>query len=239
MTTLVFPLAFLDCQKDKTDNNSSANGTVRGAITDSKGQPLANVKVTIEHTVWFDKYVYGYTNNQGAYSVEVPADPAGSWTAKAQVEKSAYGQTYRFDLDPSSTAAFSRSESAQRNFTWKLSGAKPGGGFYGAHVDLYAFGTDVQPQQVKLVFTPVSNTLIDGTAATAFERMVEDVAGTFMVKDIPVGKYKVKAVLAGKTLLLDNRHDNNDAALEKEVVFGKNSNLGETEYNIEFWLTEL
>jgi hypothetical protein len=60
-----------------------------------------------------------------------------------------------------------------------------------------------------------------------------------MVKDIPIGKYSVKAIYPGKTLLLENRHmDNDDAAIDKQVVFGKNGNLGETEYNIEFWVSE-
>jgi hypothetical protein len=45
-------------------------------------------------------------------------------------------------------------------------------------------------------------------------------------------------VYAGKTLLLDNRHDSGDPAITKEVVFGKKGNLGETEYNIEFWVSE-
>jgi hypothetical protein len=105
-------------------------------------------------------------------------------------------------------------------------------------VDLYQFGTDVDPSQVKLEFTPLENTLIDGTPAVAFERPVHDVAGTFMVTDVPIGKYTVKAVFPGKTLLLDNRHDDEEPAVSKTVVFGKNGYLGETEYNIEFWLSE-
>jgi hypothetical protein len=60
-----------------------------------------------------------------------------------------------------------------------------------------------------------------------------------MVTDIPIGKYSVKAVYPGKTLLPENRHDyNNGPTVEKEVVFGKNGNRGETEYNIEFWVSE-
>ncbi len=83
------------------------------------------------------------------------------------------------------------------------------GTYYGAHVDVYPFGTDVPLEGVKLVFTPTENTLIDGSPAATIERTVEDVAGTFMAKDIPIGKYTVKAVYPGKTLLLDNRHNDN------------------------------
>ena len=83
-----------------------------------------------------------------------------------------------------------------------------------------------------------SFTLMDGTVVTAFERPVEDVAGTFMVKDIPIGKYTLKALYNGKTLLLNDRHldDNNEET--KTVIFGKNGYPGETEYNIEFYVTK-
>jgi hypothetical protein len=192
----------------------------------------------VEHTVWFDSYVFGETDNNGRYEISIPADPAGSWTAKAQVEKPAYGRQYKFDLAPDHTDAFTRGEGALRNFTWQLSGPRPDGGFYGAHVDVYQFGTDVDPSRVKLVFTPVETMLIDGTPATPFERQVHDVAGTFMVTDVPVGKYTVKAVYPGKNLLLDNRHDEEEPAVIKTVVFGKYGYLGETDYNIEFWLSE-
>jgi hypothetical protein len=60
-----------------------------------------------------------------------------------------------------------------------------------------------------------------------------------MAKDIPIGKYTVKVASPGKTLLLSNRHNDNDRRqVNKEVVFGKNGSLAETEYNIEFWMSE-
>ena len=94
--------------------------------------------------------------------------------------------------------------------------------------------------KVKLSFTPFpgESNLIDGTTAASFERPVEEVAGTFMVKDVPIGKYTINAVYAGKKLLLNNRHidDNNEES--KTVVFRKYGYLAETEYNIEFYVTE-
>lgn len=213
-------------------------GVVSGKITDSKGNPLAGVKITIEHTVWQGTYLYGETDNKGKYKITIPSEPAGDWTAKAQLKKTAYGQDYIFDLD-GNTSAFNKSEGAIRNFTWKLTGKKPGTDtYYGAHVDLYQFGTDAQMDKIKIVFTPAADTLIDGSVALSFERTVEDVAGTFMVKDVPVGKYSIKAKYPGKKLLLDNRHDNGNAKASKPVIFGKYGNLAETEYNIEFWVSE-
>ncbi|MBV9961422.1 MAG: hypothetical protein JO072_04175, partial [Parafilimonas sp.] len=87
-------------------------------------------------------------------------------------------------------------------------------------------------------FTPIDSTLIDGSAALAFEGKVENVAGTYMVKDVPIGKYSIKAKYPGKKLLLDNRHDDKGAAVKQTVVFGKYGDLGDTEYNIEFWVSE-
>lgn len=240
---LIACISTLACSKNEDSTStplpsSNGEGNVKGKITDVAGHALANANVTIEHTVWYDSYVQAVSNNNGDFSATLPAQPAGSWTAKAQIERSAYGQTYKFDLAPSSSDPFDKSKSVTRNFTWKLSGVRPDGGSYGAHVDLYAFGTGAEMDKVKLILTPLDNTLIDGSTSTTIERNVEDVAGTFMVKDIPIGRYSVKAVYAGKTLLLDNRDDNGEPAVTKEVVFGKNGNLGETEYNIEFWVSE-
>jgi len=236
---IFFLAAIVGCKKDATENiPSNSTGVVKGKITDAAGHPLAGVKVTIEHTVWYANYVYAQTNGNGEYSAALPGEPAGDWTAKAQVEKTIYGQTYQFDLDPSSADPFTKS-GAVRNFTWKVNGKRPGdNGYYGAHADLYAFGTDIDVSNIKLVFTPADNVLIDGSTAVSIERSIQDVAGTFMATDIPIGKYTVKAVYAGKTLLLENRHDDNGPAVSKEVVFGKNGMLGETEYNIEFWVSE-
>ena len=237
---LIFSYSFSACKKEPNPPVSPATGYVTGKITDANGHPLSSVKVTVEHTVWEDVYVFATTNNNGTYTSAIPTSPDGDWTAKAQIIKSAYGQDYTFDLAPNSTDAFNRFDTAHRDFIWKLSGEKPAKGtYYGAHIDLYQFGTDVPMNKVKLILTPIENTLIDGSPATSIERTVEDVAGTFMVKDIPIGKYTVKAVYPGKTLLLDNRHDDHDApAVEQPAVFGKYGYLGETEYNVEFWLSE-
>lgn len=249
LINLVLLLAFTACKKESGSSPSPDNpggsggagssaGTVSGKVTDSKGNALAGIKVTVEHTVWYASYVFATTDNGGNYKVKVPAEPAGSWTAKAQLEKSAYGNQYKFDLVADTTDAFTRDQGAVRNFTWKLSGQRPDGGSYGAHVDIYQFGTDVDLSQVRLLFTPLESVLIDGMPAVAFERPVHDVAGTFMVTDVPIGKYTVKAIYPGKTLLLDNRHEDDLPAVSQPIVFGKYGYLGETEYNIEFYLSE-
>ena len=232
------------CSKNNSDNEGAGipatkKGMVSGVVTDASNQPVNNARITIEHTVWFNSYLFATSDAAGKYQVSLPDDPAGDWTAKAQLTKTAYGETYKFDLEPDKTDAFNKAGGAVRNFTWKLSGRRPGGaGYYGAHVDLYQFGTDVDLTKVKISFTPIEASLIDGSVATAFERPVADVAGTFMVKDVPIGKYIIKAIYADKQLLLNNRHLDDANEVSKTVVFSKNGYLGETEYNIEFYVTE-
>lgn len=243
---LICSIVLAACSKNDPGKNipeapGTKRGIVSGVVTDAKNLPVKDVRITIEHTVWYNSYLSGTSDNEGKYRVSLPDDPAGDWTAKAQLTRTAYGQTYTFDLEPDQTGAFNKTDGAVRNFKWKLNGQRPGGtGYYGAHVDLYPFGTDVDMAKVKLIFTPFPGEtgLIDGTAAASFERPVTDVAGTFMVKDVPVGKYTVKAVSAGKKLLLNNRHTDDNNEESKTVVFGKYGYLGETEYNIEFYVTE-
>jgi hypothetical protein len=239
-------VVFINCKKETPGvvaaNQSSlliaTTGLVKGTAKDAQGNVLKGVKVTVEHTVWLGTYLYAETNNKGRYSISLPETPAGDWTAKAQYQKAAYGRRYLFDM-AGDTASFAQTDSVKRNFVWKLSGKKPGANsYYGAHVDLYPFGTDVQMNKVKIIFTPTDSTLIDGSVAASFERYVQDVAGTYMVKDVPIGKYSITAKYPGKKLYLQNRHDGKNPALNKAVVFGKYGNLAETEYNIEFWLSE-
>jgi len=238
-------IVLIACKKNAgisdTPVTGTTAGTVTGKVTDARNLPVQDALITIEHTVWYNSYLFTVSNNEGKYAVSLPGLPEGDWTAKAQCTKTAYGQTYTFDLEPDNTGAFNRATGAIRNFKWKLSGARPGGtGYYGAHVDLYPFGTDVDMTKIKLSFIPFpgETTLIDGTTASSFERPVENIAGTFMVKDIPIGKYTIKAVYAGKKLLLNNRHSDDSNEDTKTVIFGKNGYLGETEYNSEFYVTE-
>jgi hypothetical protein len=238
---LLLKLSMLACKKETTSPGSPQvqTGTVSGKAIDRQGNPLAGVKIIIEHTVWHDTYTFATTDSKGNYKVNIPSEPAGSWTAKAQIERTSYNEDYTFDLEVDNDNTFTVKDASVRNFTWKLEGERPGGGYYGAHIDLYQFGTDVNMTDVKLILTPYNDTpLVDGSEAATIERTIEDVAGTFMAKDIPIGTYNVKAVYQGKTLLLRNRHKDEEATETKTVVFGKNGMLAATEYNIEYWLSE-
>ena len=243
ITTLLIASSFCSCKKEDSTLNppSIKQNTVTGKVTDTRGNSIQGAEIISEHTVWYDTYAKAISDAGGNYKITIPAEPAGSWSAKAQISKTAWGQNYVFDLTADKPDPFTAKEGAERNFTWKLSGKRPGSDtYYGAHVDIYQFGVSVPVNEVKLIFTPYpgETVLIDGSPAVTLERNIEDVAGTFMVKDIPVGKYSVKAVHAGKTLLLDYRHNSGNPEASKTVVFGKYGYLAATEYNIEFWLSE-
>ena len=238
--TITLIISGAACKKDDVSPqaNTSQQGTVTGKIVDARGNPLSNAKVIAEHTVWFGTTLETVSNSSGLYKISIPSNPAGSWTAKAQLQFTAWGQNYKADLHPASSTAFSITEAAVRNFSWKLNGVKPDGGNYGAHVDFYAAGLSVDLTDITIRLTPVDPLLADGSLASVIERKPEDITGTFMIKDVPLGKYKAEAFFPGKTILLRNRDNNDPAALSQTVVFGKNGFLAETEYNIEFWVSE-
>lgn len=237
-------IALSACAKDTPDEDNpskATKGIITGRVADAQNKPLKDAKVTVEHTVWYNNYLFGTSDNDGKFQVSIPNEPAGDWTAKAQLTRTAYGQVYTFDLKPDKTDAFRKEDGAVRNFKWLLSGERPGHtGYYGAHVDLYQFATDIDMAKLKIVFSPYPGEpqLIDGTTAVAFESPITEVAGTYMVRDVPVGKYTIKASYPGKKILLNNRHEDDANEESKTVVFGKYGFLGETEYNIEFYITE-
>ncbi len=242
ISILMLSGTFFSCSKDhmEPDTTAAKPNAVIGKVMDAKGNAIQGATIVAEHTVWYDTHVNASSDHAGQYKITVPGEPKGSWTAKAQLSKTAWGQTYKFDLAVDKPDPFKGTDGAERNFTWKLNGARAGsGGYYGAHADVYAFGVSVPMEEVRLIFTPVAGEkLIDGSAATVIERMIEDVAGTYTAKDIPVGKYTVKAMHRNKTLLLDYRYDSGKPETSKIVVFGKYGHLAETEYNIGFWLSE-
>jgi hypothetical protein len=224
---------------ESVDLPTPEKGRVSGKVTDGQGKPLSGVKITAEHTLWHATYVFGVTDNDGNYTIELPEIPAGMWTVSAKITKSAYDKEYLFDLDGDKTA-FTQDETVVRDFTWKIKGARPNSDyFYGAHLDIYTlFGTDAPLDKIKIIFTPIEPLLIDGSPAVPIEGVVENIAGTFMVKDIPIGKYTVKAVYPDKTLLLKNKRIDDVEEINKFVVFDKYGYLADTEYNIEFWVSE-
>ncbi len=193
------------------NNTESGKGIVKGKVTNADGTPIANAKVVIENTILYASYVYATTNAKGEYSVPVPI---GSWKASVQIEKEFLGKKYKFDLHPDNPNAFAGYDGAVRNFTWKISGAKPDGGYYGSPVKAYSeLLSFINMADVELTLTP-DGTLIDGSAGVVIKKRLLDVGGgEYGIDDVPVGKYTITAknVATGRPLEIRIRNTGNYA----------------------------
>lgn len=184
------------CTKSEDDNINHNPATieksvVKGRITDSNGNPVANAKVVIENTVFLASYVFAVSGVDGYYKTSVPS---GSWKASVQIQKNYQGQTYTFDLHPDNDAAFAGTNGAVRNFSWKLKGAKPAGGFYGGQVAVYAEpGSSIMMEDVQVTLTP-DGPLVDGSNGQTITKGLIDIGGgEDGINDIPIGKYIITA----------------------------------------------
>jgi hypothetical protein len=181
------------CTKSTGDiaPGESSKGLVKGIVTTADGAPIANTKVVIENTIYYASYVFATTNSEGEYSVTVPI---GSWKASVQIEREFVGKMYKFDLNPDNTNAFAGVDGAVRNFTWKISGAKPEGGYYGSPVAAYSDVLSfINMQDVELTLTP-DGPLANGTAGSVITKRLVDVGGgEYGIDDVPIGKYTIAA----------------------------------------------
>lgn len=187
-------------------SNNTEKGIVKGRVTDANGNPIANAKVVIEHTVYYATYVYATTNSNGYYSASVPN---GSWQASVQIEEAYLGRNYTFDLHPDVAEAFAGTTGAVRNFTWKLSGAKPNGGYYGSNVAVYPEpGSPFMMEDVELTLTP-DGPLADGTQGKIITKGLADIGGgEDGINDVPIGRYLITArnKATGETLQIRMRN---------------------------------
>lgn len=213
-----------------TASSTIEKGTVKGRITDSKGSPVANAKAVIENTVYYDTYVYAVSDANGYYKTNIPK---GSWKASVQIQRNYLGQSYTFDLHPDNAAPFAGTDGAVRNFTWKLSGAKPGGGFYGSYVAVYPEpGSAFLMEDVALTLTP-DGALADGSNGQVITKELTDIGGgEDGVSDVPVGKYTITArnKLTGQPLQIRMR---NTGAYSNSVTgIFKSGYTGSTSYRV-------
>lgn len=169
----------------------SARGIANGTVKYSNGNPIANAQVVIENTVLYNSYVYATTDEQGVYRKAVPA---GSWKPSVVITKDFMNHSYSFDLHPDNAEPFAGTSGGTRNFTWKLSGAKPGGGYYGANVGVYGEPGDVlSMDEVELTLTP-DGPLVDGSQGQIITRSLMDIGGgEDGIRDVPIGRYTITA----------------------------------------------
>ena len=211
-------------------NTGIEKGVIKGRVTDSKGNGIANVKLVIEHTIYYGTYVFATTDQQGYYKTKVPN---GSWQVTGQIERALNDQSYKFDLHPDEPAAFAGSNGAIRNFSWKLKGAKPGNGYYGSSVAVYAEpGSSLDLSALEITLTPVG-LLADGNPGSVITDTLEDIGGGEEgIKDIPIAKYRVSAKIKNTNEAVQIRLRNTgNYGTSVEGVF-KSGFTGSTQYQL-------
>jgi hypothetical protein len=220
------------CNKSGYDSTTqqSTKGFVKGIVKNIEGSAIVNAKVVIEHTVYYASYVYATTNNKGEYYTEVPG---GSWKASVQIERTFAGKQYQFGLHPDDDAAFNGTAGAVRNFTWKLSGAKPAGGFYGSNVAVYTEpGSSLLVTDIELTLIP-DGPLINGTAGAVITKKLFDIGGgEDGINDVPIGKYIITAKNTATNQPLQVRYRNTGNYVNALTAIFSSGYTGSTTYQI-------
>lgn len=188
-------------------NGGGANGVVSGRVTDAQGRPIAGATVVINNAVWHNRNIVLKSATDGSYRYTMPT--TDSWYVRGTTDVTYNGRTYVLDLHPDRSGAFSGSEGAVVNLQWKVTGPVPTdfghAGFYGGSVEMDT-GWDLGDLAgVTLTLTPVG-TLIDGSAGATITRSVTQTVGSYAVRDVPLGRYRVQASRDGKPLVLRMRH---------------------------------
>jgi len=211
---LIFAALFCACSTSAASPPDKIEpGYVKGRVVDAAGAPLAGVKMVVEHTVLHATYVYARTGDDGRYRVEVPA---GSWNVTAQIEREYHGRRHKLDLHPAIAEPFAGSAGAVRDFSLRVSGARPQGGFYGGTLTLYRdfFDPGLELEHVEIAMTP-DGPLVDGSEGKALA--MKPASGGDQIQDVPIGRYRFSArrVAPGETpapLLLRVRNRGDFAA---------------------------
>ncbi|MFP5353978.1 MAG: hypothetical protein ACLGIK_02325 [Gemmatimonadota bacterium] len=182
-------------------------GIVSGRVVDAKGQPIAGATIVINNAVWFNKNIVLTSGADGTYRYSMPA--TDSWYVRGTTRVDYNGRTYTLDLHPDYAGAFSGAEGRVVNLQWKMTGEVPRDfghdGYYGGSVEMDA-GWDMSDLAgVTLTLTPVG-TLIDGSIGQTITRTIAGTVGSFAVRDVPLGRYTVRATRNGTPLLIQMRH---------------------------------
>jgi hypothetical protein len=181
------------------NNVEQTEGYLTGRAVDARGQPLPGVEVWADNTLLYDTNAGATTGADGSYRIDVRR-PAGTWHASASLRRQYHGRAYTFDLDPSDDSVFAGNAGAVRNFTWRLSGARPDQGTYGGFVVGYLSqlldpanpDEGLDSQSVELTLTP-EGPLVDGSDGSVITRKLERTGNGDAVEDVPVGRYRISA----------------------------------------------
>ncbi|AHM62683.1 hypothetical protein D770_22180 [Flammeovirgaceae bacterium 311] len=236
---------FISCIDDDAhhhDHGTTGPGaphTVTGTVVDTKGNPMAGVKVRADNVDLLGSAEVT-TDANGRYTL--PKMEIGGWKVYAWKEMSYKGKTYHLRLGMPSAAdyeAFSPGrEGAVKNFNWQLSGPIPdrprsersGSGYFGGTILFRNLGPDAGTMaagtEVTITLTPVAGaTLLDGSAPQVIRKSFTIAEGeyNYWIHDIAQCEYRITAEAklngAVKQLLLSTNAYNGHAAAIESFYF--------------------
>ncbi len=165
---------------------------VKGRVTDSQGNPLSGVEVFADNTAYYDMNVFGLSDENGYYRIELGDITPSSWQVGAYIEREFEGQRLEFALHVEDDTVFAGVDGAIRNLEWRISGETLGGGYYGGLVYVYTSEVAIENYEFEyfeLTFTP-DGPLIDGTTGETFAVRLENGSE---IRGVPIGRYTVTA----------------------------------------------
>lgn len=191
---------------------------VSGVVLDTKGKPLKNARIQLRAD-----FVYGRAEvTTGADGRYVISDLIkATYRAEAYYETPYAGATVCQRLAmPKQTDydSFPVSQGAERNFRWQLSG-KVGNtdSYFGATILIFNIDMSFDTSQgIEFTLTPMG-LLLDGSKASVIVAKVAPLKSPLSgegVQDLPLGRYRLKAVLVGKD---GSRTPLNVATVESET----------------------
>lgn len=138
-----------------------------GVVTNSLGVPLAGVRVGADNTVVSGSEVWTVTDAKGRYDLDLSKMPIlNAWTAVAHLDVKSGGVVRTLTPEVDDAAPFLGKTGAVRNFTLRIVGKSPGGGYYGAlfYANFGSSSAGDMPDfdDVEYTLTP-AGPLVDGT----------------------------------------------------------------------------
>ncbi|MFC4456429.1 carboxypeptidase-like regulatory domain-containing protein [Deinococcus sonorensis] len=170
-----------------------------GQALDALGSPVQGATVEVR------SYAYGSTykvrtDDTGHYAMKVPP---GSWIVYGYHDVQYDGRTYCLSLKPDNFKGFSAEEGAIRNLALAIQGpnVRDDGSPYGGKLDITARGYAPGQYTATFVLEP-QGPLMDGSTGQplTFKGLVnigQYGTSSFLIRDIPLGKYSVRVTIAG------------------------------------------
>ncbi|MEN3540208.1 carboxypeptidase-like regulatory domain-containing protein [Microbispora sp. ZYX-F-249] len=185
-------------------------GVLKGRVADERGRPIEGAEVVADNQLLYDSNEVARTGGDGRY--RVATNIGATFHASATITRRYNGREYSLSLAPDDDAPFAGPSGAIRNFTWKLTGAKPDGlGFYGGKVlfrvdlnDQLDTGAFLEDEKVRLTLVP-DGPLIDGSEGSRIVRTATRNGDGSGLEDVPIGRYRITADYEGRPLAVKLR----------------------------------